>query len=97
MLLYEFVDYGNTQNAKFSDLKQIEAQFLKLPALAATCTVDPKRPTWTADETENFKAVTGEEKVSAEVIGKEGDRYVVRILQGGLCVTDSFLKTSGML
>lgn len=92
----QFVDYGNTQNVKVSDLKQIEAQFLKLPALAALCTVNPNKSTWSADETENFKVVTGEEKVSAEIIGKEGDRHVVRISQGRKCVTDSFTKTAGV-
>lgn len=90
-----FIDYGNTQQAKVSDLKEIEPQFLKLPVLAVECTLDDKKTTWTTEQTEKFKAVTGEEKMSAEVTGKENVKYVVRILQDGNCVSDSLLQTTG--
>jgi len=90
-----FIDYGNTQQSKISDLKEINAQFLQLPVLAVECTLGGQNTSWTAEETEKFKMVTGEEKLTVEVTGQENGKYVVRILQGGKCVTDSLLHQTG--
>ncbi|KAK3752727.1 hypothetical protein QZH41_018695 [Actinostola sp. cb2023] len=87
-----FVDYGNTQKVKLSELKEMVPQFMKLPVLAVECTIDPHKTTWTAEETENFKAGTGENILSAKVTRKESNKYVVRIFQGSDCVTDRMLQ-----
>ena len=92
-----FVDYGNTQKVKLSELKEMVPQFMKLPVLAVECTIDPHKTTWTAEETENFKAGTGENILSAKVTRKESNKYVVRIFQGSDCVTDRMLQKPGNL
>lgn len=90
-----FIDYGNTQQAQASDLKEIDSQFLQLPVLAVECTIGGQKSLWTAEEIEEFKTLTGEEKLTVEVTGQEGGQYVVRVLQDGKCVTDSLLQQTG--
>ena len=91
----QYVDYGNSQKVKPSKVKLIEPRFVKLPIFAIECSLDNTQSDGTAEEVDKFKAVIGENKLTAEIKRKESTTYVVRMFQGDNCISDSMLNKTG--
>ncbi|XP_038614203.1 tudor domain-containing protein 1 isoform X2 [Tachyglossus aculeatus] len=79
-----FVDYGNVEEVKLDKLRQISAEFLRLPFQGIQCwlsDVKPIRKEWTKEATERFRMCVAGIKLQARVLD-------IRDRGAGLQLTD---------
>ncbi|XP_076440382.1 uncharacterized protein LOC143279929 [Babylonia areolata] len=84
-----FVDYGNTQSGPKSSVFQLESSFItKVEAQALHCQLGVAESRNADAQLEKFNAFTGDEELDVVIKGKEGSKYLVDLVKGGVSVTD---------
>ncbi|XP_065587201.1 tudor domain-containing protein 15 [Cyrtonyx montezumae] len=84
-----FLDFGNTDMVPSYDVKTLLPEFSDLPALALCCELArafPVDETWVKEENDFFKRIVSNRLLMFQVIGKQGDKYIVN----ALCKTTSY-------
>ena len=75
-----YVDYGNDETLKPSEVKQITPLFLKTRKVAIECSLDLNRDLWLKDTTESFEELTAnDEKLIVKIVRCQGGRNEVKV------------------
>lgn len=76
-----FIDYGNVETVSFSKVKEIDPEFLKLPAQAVHCQLFGCKISLTSDESSLLYELTDGKDLEAEFVTKDNDIYYVLLKQ----------------
>lgn len=82
----KFVDYGNVQNTPVSDVKELKAKFLDLPAQTVECALlgigpENKSKGWSTDAKTLFSKLTKDKHIVGEIHEKDPDgKYWVKLV-----------------
>ncbi|OXU22838.1 hypothetical protein TSAR_002680 [Trichomalopsis sarcophagae] len=73
-----FIDYGNDETISFDKIKEIEPEFLKLPAQAVHCKLFcPSKSTYTKEESDKFADTADGLELESEFVSEENGIYQV--------------------
>ena len=92
-LTVHYVDYGNTETAKPSGVKQIMPTFLETPVIAVECSLDLGKESWSEEATSLLEKLTGSEIQTIKVVSQQKDRFEVKVF-GDMahCISDEVLQ-----
>ncbi|XP_023246268.1 maternal protein tudor isoform X2 [Copidosoma floridanum] len=75
-----FVDYGNAEAVGFDKIRQIEAEFLKLPAQAVHCRLFcPSKSEWSSEESYTLECELDDKPFEAEFVKEDNGIYEIYI------------------
>ncbi|XP_019393646.1 PREDICTED: tudor domain-containing protein 6 [Crocodylus porosus] len=77
------VDRGNTETLDWYEVKELLPQFMELPAVALKCRLADASPlgeSWSKECVSYFKRAMRNKELTFHVLGTQGDKYVVEIL-----------------
>ncbi|KAM8809986.1 tudor domain-containing protein 6 [Eudromia elegans] len=77
------VDRGNTETVDCGEVKELPPKFRELPALALKCCLagaSPHRGNWSEEAVSAFRKIVLNKVLKIHVLGAQGDKYVVEIL-----------------
>lgn len=77
------VDRGNTETLDWYEVKELLPQFMELPAVALKCCLADASPlgeSWSKECMSYFKRAVRNKELTFHVLGTQGDKYVVEIL-----------------
>ncbi|XP_025949640.2 tudor domain-containing protein 6 [Dromaius novaehollandiae] len=77
------VDRGNVETVDCGEIKELFPQFKELPALALKCCLagtSPLRGSWSEESVSAFRKIVLNKSLRIRVLGTQGDKYVVEIL-----------------
>ncbi|XP_011501668.1 PREDICTED: maternal protein tudor [Ceratosolen solmsi marchali] len=87
----QFIDYGNMEDVSFTKIKEIEPEFLKLPAQAVHCKLFcPSKIEWSVKESELLSNTIDDKLLEAEFVSKENGVYNILIKE----VSSSNMKST---
>ena len=76
--MVSFIDYGNTDRVKLSDVRQLDTKFLDLPIMGIHCCLAGSDGTEPDASVEEFKVILNH-AVNLRVIGVQGDLHFVEM------------------
>ncbi|PSN43927.1 hypothetical protein C0J52_03669 [Blattella germanica] len=75
-----FCDYGNTEIVPLTDIKEISAEYLKLPVQGIMCkllAVKPQENSWSDEEISRFSTYTDDKDLRIQFVNKQAELYEV--------------------
>ena len=89
-----YVDYGNEETLKHSEVKKMTPLFFKTPQVAVECSLALNRDQWSEEATALFEELTGENQLVIKIIGQQGDTYQVKVFdKDEQCISDKVYNT----
>ena len=99
----QFVDYGNRESMRSTDLKTIPPAYMRLPVQTIQCGLlglVSQDGLWSAGDVDSFFNMSSESSTSPVVVCVDShveDRYVVHMFVGGSCINQQFGQQTGKL
>ncbi|XP_071999815.1 tudor domain-containing protein 6 isoform X2 [Engystomops pustulosus] len=78
-----FLDSGVVEVVDWSEIRELPAEYTKLPALANKCSIAdtfPIEDTWSEEAILAFKVAVTDKKLIIRVLSKDSDEYIVEIM-----------------
>uniref|UniRef100_T1J079 Tudor domain-containing protein n=1 Tax=Strigamia maritima TaxID=126957 RepID=T1J079_STRMM len=91
----QFVDYGNSDTVKFSAVRRLTPELLRVPVLAVECELDgvcQQEDEWSIEAIEQFEELVSEKSLLVVFERQSGHKYFVKMMDTGVDVAEEMGK-----